>query len=306
MDDLYLTPTESKRVDRLRAPGPDGFDVDLPAPIGKWKFRVHPKTKEATVLLHSGWERGPALRILASFKLHVHDWTKTYVKDRSSMSTEKRETAPTLFRLDPFGTFADKGQELRDLRVAHPRDADADEIPNARQIAKIATYIAANIATDDDKPTLKLHCDLNAADGVLYVELVRVYDMALCHFIYECCKPDLSRLLNSERIKALNAATPTEFKWKQHEETLLNQLKDTAESDDLLTFFLLAREDGLHVQLWISERRASRVLLEKDGVKLKEATWLSYTLHFITADERILLKVPADRDQSAYGMGTGY
>ena len=82
MDDLYLTPTESKRVDRLRAPGPDGFDVDLPTPIA---------------LLHSGWERGPALRTLASFKLHVHDWTKTHVKDRSSMSTEKRDTAPTLF-----------------------------------------------------------------------------------------------------------------------------------------------------------------------------------------------------------------
>jgi hypothetical protein len=100
----------------------------------------NPKTKEATVLLHSGWERGPALRILlASFKLHVHDWTKTCAKDRSSMSTEKRDAAPALFRLDPFGTFADKGQELRDLRVAKPWDADADQIPNARQIAKIDT-----------------------------------------------------------------------------------------------------------------------------------------------------------------------
>jgi hypothetical protein len=146
---------------------------------------------------------------------------------------------------------------------------------------------------------------LTAADGLLCVELVRVYDVALCHFIYECCKPDLARLLNSERIKALNSATPTEFKWEQHEAALLNQLKDTAESDDLLAFFLLAREDGLHVQLWISERRAGRVLLEKDGAKLKEATWLSHALHFITADERTLLKVPADRDQSAHGMGTG-
>ena len=139
MDDLYLTPTESKRVDRLRAPGPDGFDVDLPTPIGKWKFRVNPKTKEVTVLLHSGWERGPALRILASFKLHVHDWTKTYVKDRNSIDKEKRDIAPTLFRLDPFGNFVVKGQELRDLRVANHADADADQIPNARQLTKIET-----------------------------------------------------------------------------------------------------------------------------------------------------------------------
>ena len=174
MDDLYLTPTESKRVDRLRAPGPDGFDVDLPAPIGKWKFRVHPKTKEATVLLHSGWERGPVLHILASFKLHVHDWTKTYVKDRSSMSTEKRDTTPTLFRLDPFGTFAEKGQEFRDLRVDNHADADSNQTPNARQLAKIETYVAANIAAVTDKPTLKLHCDLTAADGVLYVRATRL------------------------------------------------------------------------------------------------------------------------------------
>jgi hypothetical protein len=84
------------------------------------------------------------------------------------------------------------------------------------------------------------------------------------------------------------------------------QCKNTAESDDVLTFFVTVREEGLHIQLWVSERHAARSLLEKDGVQLPELTWLSYTVHFFTSDERALLNIPADRDMAAYDSGNGY
>jgi hypothetical protein len=87
---------------------------------------------------------------------------------------------------------------------------------------------------------------------------------------------------------------------------LLNQLVDAADVDDLFTFFITPREEGLSLQLWIAERRASRTLVEKDQVKMPELHWMAYTSNFITSDERTLLKMPADRDLAAYDTGRGY
>jgi hypothetical protein len=87
---------------------------------------------------------------------------------------------------------------------------------------------------------------------------------------------------------------------------LLNQLVDTADVDDLFTFFITPREEGLSLQLWIAERRASRTLVEKDQVRMPELHWMAYTTNFITSDERTLLKMPADRDLAAHDTGHGY
>ena len=138
------------------------------------------------------------------------------------------------------------------------------------------------------------------------LELVRAYDAALCHNIYDVVDPKLGRLLNAERVKALNLPTPKIFRWKDHEAKLHEQFKGTSEEDDLITFFHAAREDNVPVSLWVSERRSSRSLLEKDGVKLKEKAWLAWTTHLIPNDERTILKVPANREMAAYDSGNGY
>ena len=138
------------------------------------------------------------------------------------------------------------------------------------------------------------------------LELVRAYDAALCHNIYDVVDPKLGRLLNAERVKALNLPSPKTFMWKDHEAKLYEQFKGTSEEDDLITFFHAAREDNAPVSLWVSERRSSRSLLEKDGVKLKEKAWLAWTTHLIPNDERAMLKVPANREMAAYDSGNGH
>jgi len=162
---------------------------------------------------------------------------------------------------------------------------------------------ADDLTAAADKPVLEFHCTLFPQDATLYAELVRVYDASLCHFLCDVVAPEMGRLLNSARLRALNAMTPTPFGYLKHKQMLLNQLVDTADVDDLFTFFITPREEGLSLQLWIAERRASRTLVEKDEVKMPELHWMAYTTNFITSDERTLLKMPADRDMAAYNTG---
>jgi hypothetical protein len=207
MDDLDLDPYDSKRIDRQRAPGPFGSNAELPEKVAKWKSRVHPTTKKQTKLLHLDWERGPALRILGSLETHTFDWTKSAVSKRNSLNkSDNNDIAPTMFRLDPFGAMIRRGAELRALRASNAEDEDSDtDGANARQLGKIRTWIADRSIrhiTEDQRPQLEFHCTLFPSDVTVYTELVRAYDAALCHFLYDCCTAELGRLLNAERLKA--------------------------------------------------------------------------------------------------------
>ena len=251
MDDIDLNLYNSKRVDRERAPGPFGHREErLPDGVMKWKNRVHPKTKERTKLLDFNCERDPTLRILESLQNYTFEWTKKVVKTRNSLDASvDTDRAPTMFRLDPFGQLADRGQQLRDTRNDHRDDGDfQDDSANARQKTMIQAWInnpAVFDVDEFDESTLELHCIMIPGDAAIYKELVRVYDAALCHFLYDCVSKELARFLNAERIKSLNADEPRVFNWAAHRSKLLNQTKNTAESDDLLSFFLKCRDESL-------------------------------------------------------------
>jgi hypothetical protein len=66
------------------------------------------------------------------------------------------------------------------------------------------------------------------------------------------------------------------------------------------------RDEGTPVYLCIAERRAQRQELENSQVTLPEAIWLAYVLSFISADERLILKFPADKDFENFAGGAGY
>ena len=132
MEDLDLSPTGTLRQFQVRAPAPYGSALSVPKPIRTWINRIHPETKAKTQLLHKGWETAPANRILESFESHVFEHTKTLVKTRSSMSSaEETQSAPVLFRMDPYGKFAAKGTELRALRASHADDEPVRGVPGA-------------------------------------------------------------------------------------------------------------------------------------------------------------------------------
>jgi hypothetical protein len=308
MEDLNLSPTGTLRQFQVRAPAPHGSALTVPKPIRTWINRIHPDTKAKTQLLHKAWDAAPANRIFESFESRVFDNTLVLAKTRSSLTSDDTKSAPVLFRLGPCGKFAHRGMELRALRLANTGDRDHNtEGPSARQLAKITTWVDAadDLTSAADKPVLEFHCALFPQDATSCAELVRVYDSSLCHFTHDAAVPEMGRLLNSARLRALNAATPTPFGCLKHKKMLLDQFVDTADADDLFTFFITPREEGLSLQLWIAERRASRALVEKDNGKMPELHWLACTTNFLTSDERALLKMPADRDMAAYDTGYG-
>jgi len=104
----------------------------------------------------------------------------------------------------------------------------------------------------------------------------------------------------------VNQAVTVHLKWQDYLDRCLNRLKDTVESESLLTFLTKVRDDALPCYLWIAERRAQRQELERDLVVLPESMWLAYIVNFLTADERLILKVPADKDFTTYNAGAGY
>ena len=135
---------------------------------------------------------------------------------------------------------------------------------------------------------------------------MRVYDTALCHFLFEIVADRVGRFLNAERVQKLNASTPVVLKWSDYTTLLLDMLRDGSKSNDLLSFFHKTRENGLTVPLWVAERRAERALLEKDQVSLPEETWMECALHFIPPEEKQHLDVPSSKDRKTHNAGAGY
>jgi hypothetical protein len=312
MEDLRSSKFDSARANKQRSEQPLGQPLPPPKKVGDWIKRVQESKDPAVTPLDIDWETGPALRILASLETHAQEEVKSLVKKRSTFSSsDKSDNAPTLFRVDLFGERADLGSELRNLRAAHAGDSDADaDGANRRQLGKTSTWISSSSGAGKDitelgRPALEMHCGLSQADVTTHGKLVRLYDIALCCWLCPCCEPNMARLLDAERITAVTAPSG-EHKWEDHKATLLAQLRNTSESDDVLTFFLKARDENLHIRLWVAERRSERALLEKDGVQMGEKMWLSHTTHFIPQSERVILKLPAEKDFEVCDRNRGH
>jgi hypothetical protein len=316
MDDLDFDPFASKRVDNDRPKGPFLIREELPSKILKWKTRIHPDTKKPQLMIGFDWQRVGAERIIQSFESHVRDWTINCVKKREAL--DKRDVsdhAHSLFAVDPNGKYMPYVLQLRALL-----QTPTQQNPTANQVAvaagmtllaqnqQIATFVndpATPIGTQDESH-LRAFCKLTTLEWDIYRHFVDVYDSARCHFFFDIINEEMSRFLNAERIASVNQTNSVHLKWQDYLDRCLNRLKDTVESESLLTFLTKVRDDALPCYLWIAERRAQRQELERDLVVLPEAMWLAYIVNFLTADERFILKVPADKDFVTYNAGAGY
>ena len=81
----------------------------------------------------------------------------------------------------------------------------------------------------------------------------------------------------------------------------MDRLKDTSVADGLLSYLLRPREEGLALHLWVAERMSEREWLTADGVRMDSATWLAFTLAFITNEERQVLGVPSEAKRKDQG-----
>ena len=296
--------------------GPFGHAEPLPYKMQKWVSYIDKETKLPRELLMFDWQRTYGSLFLDSIETYTHEWTLQSVKRREAFDKQDtRDQAQSLFTLDRNGEHRTNGRLLFDLRVL---PAAPNPTVNALAALEAALVVAQTAAIDlriadandpvveANRTILNSYGQLTAIEFGIFDEYRRVYDAAMCHFLFKVISPQVKRFLNAARITAAAATVPVVLDWQMYRKATLDRLPDGAASNDFLTYFLRPREDALPVALWLSERRSERSLIEKEGVTLPETMWLDYTLSFISSEERQLLKVPADKDISTFNAGAGY
>ena len=315
MDDPNFNPFSSERHELKCPDGPFRRHEELPRQAAKWKGYVDPVTKQRRLLIDYGWQVAAMKRITDSLKDCTQTWTLGAVKKRENLdAADRRDFAQSLFMMDPFAEHQANATILRALYQAPAPNATANAIATAAaalitaQDAAIDALVAdiQNPVVEANRLCLNSYCALTAGELGIFQEFVRVYQEALCHFLFQLCNENVSRFLNAERVKSLNLQQPVTLEWTDYITLLSERMQDGSKSNDILTYFEKRRESGLTIYLWISERRAERALLEHDQVRLPERTWLAYVLHFVSPDERDKLNIPAEKDMAGFNNGNGY
>ena len=308
-------PRSAERANRLGPLGPYNVLEKLPGDIRKWVTEIDPRTKATRELIMTDWEASQTELVLDDLQTVTHQWTLSTVKKREGLDKQdSRDQAHSLFSSDRTGRLRADGVILMNLYVAPNGNATANAIATAAAALLVTQNDAITALVGDanspvvetDRPILKSFCALTAQEWGIYDEFLRVYDSALCHFVFEIVGPQLRRHLNAERLTKEARNPPVIMEWQDYRTLIVSLMRNSVESNDVLTFFLRVRDDFLFVALWVSERRSERSLLEKDGVTLPEKVWLAYVLCFIPSEERQLLEVPAEQDRDAFNGNVGY
>ncbi len=228
----------------------------------------------------------------------------TAVKFRESLDKQdRRDLAQSVFARDRDGRLLEAMRQVRSITLERADD-DADEAARAQEDLPLLQQHAIDelVAEDDsvredDRPVISISISMTQTEFDLLVELLRVYDQARSHFIYEICEPSVKRFLNAMRIRyeeEQNGRMP----WAEYKSTLLDRMQNSSTIDGLLSYVIKPRENGCPIGLWVAERVSERKQLNEDGIDMSEDTWLELTLSFVTNEEKQTLQVPA-RDRRA-------
>ena len=309
MDDPYLDSRSSRRVWEDRPRGPFEVNEPLPKPVQLWKDRTNKTTNKAQELLHFGWQRNAAQRILESLELHSYEWTVKAIKTRECLDKQDRpDIALSTFAMSRSRTLLPSALALRALDLTRDTDDTAVKLTIAKtntrllQVAAIEDEIAdANSLTEEpDRTALLSLCDMDANELQIYTKMLEVYDKARSHFLFEIVELQVKRYLNAERLKA-EAENPTRIlSYAEYKELYLQRTQNSELTQDLLFFILKPREEGCPIYLWAAERISESNLLTANGLTMSDQAWLAYTLAFITPEERQILDVPSLTERALY------
>jgi hypothetical protein len=313
MNDPYFDHKSAKRFDRQRASGPFGTDEVLPTKISAWISRKHPETsKKQTLLNFVDWQKGQAERILSGFELHVYEWSLKAVKLRESLDKQdKRDVAQAVFAQDRDGRLVERIDELRGLTFDRDEDGELEAEQNQANLELARSNLMdewlldeANDFSVKDRPVVAMGVSMTLTEYDILRILLRVFDHARSHFVFEICEESVRRLLNATRIRYEEGGD--RMPWASYRTTILARMKNSSVIDGLISYVLKPRENGCAIGLWVAERIAERRLLNDDGIEMSEDTWLELVLAFMTNEEKQTLQVPARERRQEYDEDRGY
>ena len=148
MDDPYLDSRSSKRTWEDRPRGPFEVNEPLPKPVQLWRDRTNKATNKPQELLHFGWQRNSAQRILESLELHSYEWTVKAIKTRECLDKQdRRDIAVSTFAMSRNKpTILPAALELRTLDLSRETDDTAALRAVARENTRLLQVAAFDAA----------------------------------------------------------------------------------------------------------------------------------------------------------------
>ena len=236
MDDHYLDSKSSRRVWEDRPRGPFEVNEPLPKPVQLWRDRTNKTTNKQQELLHFGWQRNSAQRILESLELHSYEWTVKAIKTRECLDKQDhRDIAVSTFAMSRNKDLLPFALELRDLDLTRPEDdttalrAIARDNTRLLQAGAIGDAIidAANPTLEADRAALLSQCDMEHTELLIYTKMIEVYDRARSHFLFDIVELQVKRFLNAERLKAEAENLPRILSYKEYTELYLERTQNS-------------------------------------------------------------------------------
>jgi len=258
------------------------------------------------------WQKGQAERILSDFELHVYDWTLKAVKLRESLDKQdKRDIAQAVFAQDRDDRLIERINELRALTFEREGEDDGRAAENVANLELARAALMDEWLEDEDddfsvrdRPVVAMGVAMTLTEYDILTTLLRVYDHARAHFVFEICEESVKRFLNATRIRFEEEGD--RMPWAGYRSTILARMQNSSIIDGLLSYVLKPRENGCPIGLWVAERLAERRLLNDDGIEMSEDTWLELVLAFLTNEEKQTLQVPAREKRKEYDENRGY
>ncbi len=194
--------------------------------------------------------------------------TLTTVKHRESLDKQdKRDVAQSIFARDRNGRLVPHLRVIRALEFAPEEGGEARVEENLALLMRMAMdeVIAAedNDLVDADRSSMEVMLEMTHTEFSLLETLVRVYDHARSHFIFEICEEAVKRFLNARRIRFEEAVDRMPL--SEYQSLLLDRMQNSSVLDGLISYVLKPRENGCPLSLWTAERVAKRRLLQDDG-----------------------------------------
>ncbi len=224
----------------------------------------------------------------------------TAVKFRESLDKQdKRDLAESIFARDRNGGIVVPWvREIRALVFQAGEDDEQNEAADRVNLALLKLNAlndlldnVENDAMDTDRPVMQTCLEMTQNDFDLLETLIRVYNEARSHFVFEICDPTVKRFVNATRIRYEEEGGRMPF--SLYRSTLLDRMQNSSVVDSLISYILKPRENNCTLSLWVAKSVAERRLLGEDGIEMSEETLLESVLAFLISEERQTLRVPS-------------
>ncbi len=140
---------------------------------------------------------------------------------------------------------------IRALEFAPEEGEEAKVEENLALLRRIAMdeVIAAedNDLVEADRSSMNVMLEMTHTEFSLLETLVRVYDHARSHFIFEICEEAVKRFLNARRVRFEEAVDRMPF--SEYLSLLLDRMQNSSVLDGLISYVLKPRENGCPLSL---------------------------------------------------------